>query len=494
MKFSGTKTSPSQTMSLETKDDASHVEDSSRSDAVFSGTTATEQPDDGLGHSSEEKALVRKLDYHIMPIMWAMYFLNYLDRNAIAQARLSGLEDDLRLHGSQFNVCVSILFVGYTLVQLPSNMLMSTNRVRPSLWMCVWMLSWAVISACTALARSYQGLIAIRFLLGIAEAPLYSGAIYLLSIFYPRREIATRIGILYSANICATSFSGLIAAATFATLEGVHGIRGWQWLFIIEGVLTFATAFIAIFMLPDHPLMTRWLTQRERELAQGRMDEDTVGLEPSKGLIQGLKQAVMDPKMWLLVVMQTLHLSACGFNSFFPTVVSALGFNETITLVLTCPPYLISGVFAVLWGMSSGKLNERTWHITIAMSIAIVGFVISCITLNIGARYTSCFLFCIGAYAPNSIILGWVSATCGQTSEKKAASLSIVNMFANASFIYTPYLYPASDNPKYVTAMTANASFSFCTILCALVLRAWLKAENEKILKKNPNHRVFYAY
>lgn len=184
------------------------------------------------------------------------------------------------------------------------------------------------------------------------------------------------------------------------------------------------------------------------------MDRDTVGIEPSKGAIAGLKQAVRDGKLWLLVLMQTLHLASCGFNSFFPTVVQALGYNSIITLVMTCPPYLLAGICAVSLGYSSGKFNERTWHITASMTVAIIGFAISCVTLNVGARYTSCFLFCVGAYGANSIILGWVSATCGQTQEKKAASLSIVNsesfevwsatcadlsVMANASFIYTPY-------------------------------------------------------
>lgn len=100
-----------------------------------------------------------------------MYFLNYLDRSAIAQARLNGLERHLGLVGTQFNVCVSILFVGYTTAQVPSNMAMASKKVRPSLWMSFWMAVWAIISACTALANSYTTMVVIRFLLGIAEAP-----------------------------------------------------------------------------------------------------------------------------------------------------------------------------------------------------------------------------------------------------------------------------------------------------------------------------------
>ncbi|CRK37508.1 hypothetical protein BN1708_007380, partial [Verticillium longisporum] len=413
-------------------------------------------PEDGLARegadysgavkktSPEEIALVRKLDWHIMPTLWSMYFLNYLDRNAIAQARLDGLEDDLGLVGSQYNTCISILFVGYLLMQVPSNMLMSSKYVRPSIYMGVCMMTWAVVSACTALVHNYAGLVAVRFFLGITEAPFYPGALYMLSIFYTRKEIATRLAILYSVNIFATSFSGLIAAAVYNTVSGNHGLAGWKWLFIIEGCVTFG--------------------------------------------------AVRDPRLWALCFIQNMHLSACSFNNFFPTVVGSLGFDRTMTLVLTCPPYLVSGIFGYLWGMSSGRFNERTWHITIGMGIAIVGFVISCATMNVAARYVSCFLFAGGAYSINSMVLGWVSATLGQTPEKKAVSLSIVNVVANASYIYTAYLYPKSDGPRYLTAMASNAAFAFACIAGTWGLRFWLIHENKKMDRAGNTSGMRFAY
>jgi MFS family permease len=117
----------------------------------------------------------------------------------------------------------------YLVMQIPSNMLMSSSKIRPSIYMGACMAIWAVVSAFTALAKDYKSLVLCRFFLGIAEAPFYPGALYLLSIFYTRKEIATRISILYSGNIFATSFAGLIAAATFSTLDGAHGLHGWQW-------------------------------------------------------------------------------------------------------------------------------------------------------------------------------------------------------------------------------------------------------------------------
>ncbi|KAL1602651.1 hypothetical protein SLS60_006068 [Paraconiothyrium brasiliense] len=450
----------------------------------YSGAVAKSDP--------EEIALVRKLDYRIMPALFCLYFLNKLDQNAIANARLNGLEKDLGLERTQYNTCISILYVGYLFAQIPSNMLMSSKKVRPSLYMAICAIVWGCVASLTALVKNYVGLVLVRFFLGFVEAPFYPGALYILSLFYTRKEIATRVSILYAGNIFAVSFAGLVAAAVFSTLDDKHGMHGWQWLFIIEGVLTISVAIICIFLLPDEPLTTRWLSPAERQLAHARMQRDTVGLEQSKGALAGFMQAIRDPRLYLFVFMQNMHLSATSFNQFFPTVVSSLGFSTTITLVLTAPPSLVAGVVGIAIGISSGKFNDRTCHISAMMGLATVGFVISAVTLNVAARYVSCFLFASGVYSVNSVILGWVSGTLGQTPEKKAVSLSVVNMVSMASFIYTPYLYPKSDGPKYVIAMSSNASFAFATVAAAWGMRVWLELQNRRL--KRDGGSVFYAY
>jgi MFS family permease len=149
-----------------------------------------------------------------MPMLWSMYWLNYLDRNAIALARLDDLEEDLNLSSTQYQTCVSILFVGYLLgqsefdgvrlvrrpliFQVPSNMFL--NRTRPSRYMGTCMMLWAVVSSLTALSKDFKGLLLTRFFLGVTEAPYYPGAVYLISSFYTRKEVATRIAILYTGK------------------------------------------------------------------------------------------------------------------------------------------------------------------------------------------------------------------------------------------------------------------------------------------------------
>ncbi|RMZ67377.1 major facilitator superfamily transporter [Pyrenophora seminiperda CCB06] len=472
-----------------------------------------------------EIALVRKIDWRLMPILCVMYFLNYVDRNAIAQARLNGLEDDLGMSGVEFNTCVSmlvspliyfcygtavleshlglipiplvnfLLFVGYVLMQIPSNMLIT--RIRPGIYMSSWMFVWAIVSACTALVQNFGGLVACRFFLGITEAPFYPGATYMLSIFYTRKEVATRIALLYCAQILATGFSGLIAAAVFE-MDGIRGLEGWRWLFVLEGAATALVAIIGFFMLPNTPLTTRWLSPSERELAHARMERDRVSdsMEPVS-MMEGLRQACRDKRTWLFCLMQNFHLSACSFNSFFPTVVKTLGFSTTITLVLTCPPFLLAGAAGIATGWSSGRMHERTWHITVGLLIAVVGFVIAASTLNTAGRYVACFIFPMGAYSVNSVIIGWASSTLSQTKEKKAVVLAMTNVGGQPEqigYIYGAYLWPDSDEPRYGIGFGASAGFALLSIACAWIIRMMLIKENQR-LKASTNERInLYGY
>lgn len=439
-----------------------------------------------------EIALVKKIDRYMLPILWLMYFLNFLDRNAIVNGKLNNLDKDLKLKGTQYNTCVSIFFVGYLVGQVPSNLLLT--RIKPAYYMAGWMMAWAIVSTLMAIVKDYKGMLACRFVLGITEAPFYPGAVFMISTFYKRKETATRLSIFYTGNLLASAFSGLIAAAVFAGLDGKHGLEGWRWLFLIQGVITVGAAILAFFMLPNSPRQTKWLTPDERELAHNRIHKDTTEKKDRVSTWKGLREACTDYRTWLFALMQNLHLSANGFKNFLPTVVQTLGFNRTITLVLTCPPYLISGVVSVIVSWSSGRFNERTWHITASKAVAIVGFIVGTATLNIGARYFAMVLFVGATYGVNNISLAWAAGVLGQTDEKKATVVAIVNTLGNLSFVYTPYLWPDSDKPRFTVAMYASVGFSAGVILCAWVIRLVLQRDNRKIRAMDNEAVNFYVY
>lgn len=474
---------------IEKKEDFVHSE--AIDDVEKPGAVARDYSGAVISLDPVEKKLVRKLDIRIMPTIWIMYWLNYLDRNAIALAKLDHIEKDLKLTPTQYSTCVSILFVGYILGGIPSNMLIT--RIRPSIYMGSAMVLWAIVSTLTGISKNFTGLLLTRFFLGVTEAPFYPGALYLLSIFYTRKEVATRIAVLYTGNILATAFAGLLAILLFK-MDGIAGLEGWRWLFIIQGIATFVVAIIGTYFLPDDPSVTRWLTPEERILASERIRKDTVDEQGSVSTIKGLKEAAKDYRVWIFVFMQHMHLAANGFKNFFPSVVQGLGFNRTITLALTCPPYLIAGAVSVYWSWSSGKYNERTWHITSAKALAIVGFIMGFAVNNTAARYVSMVIFAIGTYAVNSIVLGWVGATCGQTKEKRAVAISIIVSTSNASFIWTPYLWTNSYGGRYTLALATSAAFSAATAIAAWVMRIDLMRANKKIRQSEDEATMYYAY
>lgn len=241
---------------------------------------------------------------------------------------------------------------------------MVITKVRPSIFMASFMALWAIASTLTGISRNFSDLLVTRFFLGLLESPFYPGALYMLSLFYTKTELATRISILFSANVCGTAFSGLIAIGVFK-LEGKAGLQGWRWLFIIQGLVTFVVAIVAAFILPDEPLQTRWLTKEERQLAHSRVHRQVVQVKDNAGPWAGLRDAVTDYKVWLFVLMDHLNMASVNYKNFFPTVVGTLGFSRNVTLALTCPPYLIAAFFTIGISWSSGKSQYSVSNIHI---------------------------------------------------------------------------------------------------------------------------------
>lgn len=172
-----------------------------------------------------DKKVLRKVDAHLMPTLVVMYLLNFLDRANLAQARQGTLEEDLGMSGTDFNLTTSIFFVGYLLMQLPSNMILT--RVRPSLYLSGAVMLWGVVSTCNAATHKFTDLVVTRFFLGIVEAPFFPGAIFLMSSWYSRAELTRRIAYFYSGVSLANMFGGLIAAGVLNNLHDAQGIAGW---------------------------------------------------------------------------------------------------------------------------------------------------------------------------------------------------------------------------------------------------------------------------
>lgn len=265
---------------------------------------------------SEERALVRKIDLRIFPVLNILTILNFIDRNNFSNARLKGLEADLGLSDVQYQTCISILLVGYVLMQVPSNMILNVIT-RPSWYLCACVGTWGVIAGATAAVKDASSAIVCRFFLGCIEASFFPGSLYYLSRWYTRKEMQYRVALMNAGNLLAQAFGGLIAAGVLGNMEGKAGIRAWRWLFIIEGSLTVFFALLSSLALPDYPSTTKWFSEKESYIAEKRLvddagvaDEDDVG----QGTWHGIKLAVTDAKVWLLAVTYLATIMGLSFR------------------------------------------------------------------------------------------------------------------------------------------------------------------------------------
>jgi MFS family permease len=375
-----------------------------------------------------------------------------------------------------------LFFVGYILTQIPTNMIL--DKVRPSIFLPVIMCCWATVSACTGAVQNYSGMLALRFILGFVEAPFFPGALFLFSSWYTKKELAVRISTLYAAGQMAGAFGGLLGSAIMSGMEGKAGLPAWRWLFIIEGVATIPVAIVAIFVLPDYPADTKWLTDYERNLAVLRIAEEAnkEDQHDSTSAFSGLKMAFTDGVLYIIWMMQLGLNTAAAFTNFFPTIVKTLGYNTTNTLLLSAPPYVFAAMLGISNSWHSDKVNERYMHVVWPQIFCSIGFIISAITLNTTARYISTFMM-MSIYGSFGCILSWVSTSLPRPSAKRAVAYAVVNAGSNLASIYASYFYPATQGPRYWQANVANVAFSFGCILMATLLRFVLQRRNRSLDK-----------
>ncbi|KAK7688861.1 hypothetical protein QCA50_007550 [Cerrena zonata] len=437
-----------------------------------------------------EKRLVRLLDMRLLPTIILIFLMNYIDRNAITAARIEGLQSDLRLTDEQYSTVLAVLFATYIPAQIPSNIIL--NRIsRPSYYIPGCAILWGLISALTGFTKDYSGIIATRLFLGVPEAAFYPGAIYLLSCWYTRKELAFRSAILYGGLLLSNGLGSLIAAGILSGMEGVRGIRAWRWLFYIEGSITICVGFLAIddfsWALPDYPHNTRWLTPAQRRLAQIRLSDDAGEADEDLGhesVFIGLIQALKDTKVHIFILISCAELLGMSFQNFFPTLTSTLGFNTMISLLLAAPPWILATVVSCLNAWHADRTGERFFHISTWWLVVILGFIIATSTMSVAGRYVAMFFMASG-FSGFAITLVWLSNTVPRPPAKRSAAIALVNGLGNLGNLIGSYAWKSTWGPDYHPSMFIGiGSLAFAWVL-ALIMRYILVKENQDLDRRD---------
>ncbi|KAG1868263.1 major facilitator superfamily domain-containing protein [Suillus subalutaceus] len=431
-----------------------------------------------------ERRLLRKLDLR-MSILLILQTLNLIDRSNISNARLQGFEKDLHLHGQQYATTLSILYVGYIVMQVPGNMFLHWLE-KPSIIIPSCMIAWGTISVLTGITTNYTGIVVARFFLGFAEAPFFPGMIFLVSKWYKRDELALRIALVSCGNFLSSAFGSLLASAILHGMQDKLGQAAWRWLFFIEGGMTIVVAICAIFILPDFPHNTRWITPEERALAISRLANDGYGKADELGkqtTMQGLQDAVSDWKVWWFAVAAMFQIVGQSFFAYFPTLCATLGYDTTITLLLCAPPWVFAGIVAFILTWHSDKKQRRYKYFVIPNAFGALAFIVSIFTMNKAARYISLFLVAqtVTGYL---VVLGWINNTFAREPAKRAVAIALVNAMGQIGNVIGSYAWPTNWGPTY--------RYSYAICIAALGVSTgmlggmylYLKHLNEQIERK----------
>ncbi|KAJ6440721.1 major facilitator superfamily transporter [Purpureocillium lavendulum] len=422
--------------------------------------------------STEEKKLVRKIDAYFMPMLWVMYILNYIDRTNIGNAKIAGMQKDLGLTDDGYAWVLSVFFFGYLICEIPSNMILT--RSRPSIFLPTIMLIWGALSALMSISKTYGALLGFRFVLGCIEAGFFPGVLYLLSCWYTKAELGKRFAIFFTASVLSGAFGGIIAGAITSHLHDAHGIAGWRWLFIVEGVATVGVALIAYFVLLDYPATSKRLTPEERMLARIRIIHDSVsnGTTGQRRLShwQAFVAAISDPRTYMFLVLFMLDVGAGTISYFIPTITVTLGYDAVRAQYMTVPIYAVAAVCLNINAWSSDRHVERRWHVAGPLAVGCACAVVCAAVQTAVVRYVMICFVAAGIWSALPLILSWTSNVITLPPEKRAIVLAMVNAFGNFSSVYGSRIWPSGDSPAYHVGFGVTAGFLGAGALLAVVI------------------------
>ncbi|OBT71033.1 hypothetical protein VF21_09935 [Pseudogymnoascus sp. 05NY08] len=421
-----------------------------------------------------EKRILRKVDLRLIPPLFIMYILNYLDRNNIGNAKEAGMQKDLKLTSSDYSLALSIFFVGYLLLEVPSNMILS--RTRPSLYLPSIMLIWGCLVIAYVGVNTKEALVGLRFCLGLVEAGFFPGVLLFMSNWYKKTELARRFSIFYCASLVSGAVGGLIAGLILDHMQNRGSLPAWKWLFLIEGVITIGCAIIAMFILPDFPATTKWLTDEEREYAIRRLEEDNNSSQAeSISHLQSFLRAARDWRTWLFVLAQSLCTCAGTITYFIPTLMKSLGYKGNKIQYMTIPIYCVALVIVLICCFSSDLQNERPKHIMVMALMSTVSLIIVAAIENPKARYAFLAFGAAGIWCCSPLTLSYLSNIICRPMEKRAVSIGIVNALANLSSIYGSYIWPSSSAPKYIPGFSVSTALMASCIASAFAIMVLTK-------------------
>ncbi|KAA1083091.1 hypothetical protein PGT21_024815 [Puccinia graminis f. sp. tritici] len=452
--------------------------------------------------SKLERKAIRKLDFLLIPLLGLYFFLSFLDRANLGNVRIVGLQKDLDMSDYDYSMALTLTFIPYILVDLPSNLLM--RKIGAGIYIPLLVTIWGLVTCLQGLVTNYKGLLVSRFFLGLVEGGLYPGTVLYLSTFYTRAELQLRIALFFGTICMAGVASGLLTYAII-NLDGHWGHPGWSWVFLIEGFATSICGVVGFFILPSSIHKVKILSDDEKSFLVSRSEKicapslvsspSTIKY-PHKSTLSQIWEAFKSPHVIILNISQF----ACASNTFSlayftPTVVHTFGYSPTDTQLFTVPPFALGFIFLLGLSYCSDRHQARGLMAGMSAILSIIGFAIFYASGDEKVRYGSLFLSIPGAYGVTPCMTAW-TADNSAPHVRKATALAFGTMVGNAGGLFSVWIFTLGHKPRYHLPTAINLAFGVVIVVCCVMNTLWLgyaqrmKVTNrsEILAKYTPSH------
>ncbi|KAI7759646.1 hypothetical protein LZL87_014154 [Fusarium oxysporum] len=412
-----------------------------------------------------ESKLRWKMDLRILPTVTIIY----------CNAKIAGLEADLKMQGYDFNISLSIFYISYILFEIPLNLL--CKRIGPGWFIPACCLGFGICTTCTAFVNDFSTLCGLRFLLGVFEAAMLPANVYYLSRWYRRSELTFRLSFVIISASLAGAFGGLLASAILR-LESFGSLHSWRMIFAIEvGVISF-------FTLTDRVETATWLSPEQKTLANARIISERVGTTEiidkfgTKRMLRGILNPVVLPTA---VISFFNFITVHGLSFFLPTIVRTIFPQHSVQnqQLLTVPPNVLGTIMCMLFCYISWKVDKRGIFLMICAPFSMVGYSMFLATSNPHVRYAATFLPVCGIFAMGAFPNAHVSANViSDTSRSSAVAFNV--MLGNIGGLVSTWAFLPFDGPEYRIGNGLNLAAQSAIFLIAICMYFAIERSNKR--------------
>lgn len=429
----------------------------------------------GINH----KKLMWKIDLWVIPPFCLLYFLAFLDRVNISNAKVYGIEKSLNLHGNQFAAALTVFFVPYIVFEILSNYLIKI--IKPHTWLSSMIFLFGMVTLLLAYSKNYAGLIVCRLFLGIFEAGSFPAIFYIIANFYSPAEALRRFAFFFNCTCLAGGCAGALAYRIH-DLNGKHGLTSWQWIYIIEGAFTMGLAIPLFFAVTDFPEEARFLNSNERTFLKRKLEffQGNSGFEV-KQTWKDIAKVFKEPMLYICALVYfALVVPAYSYAFFAPTIITQMGYTAMEAQRHSIYPWLATMGYSLIIAIVSDYTKIRLPFALIACATAIAGLsMIMTLTDSPNPRYAGCFLTAMGLYSCMPVFICWMSLNFSGHSRKSVGTAFVIG-FGNIGGIIASFIFPNNESPSYKKGLGICIAFSCLAFVAIIGYYLYLKFQNNR--------------